>query len=180
MLNCIFGEYIRSKFGGNIVTMTWQETLLADQIGSLSLVDAENGANLLSKSNSGDFFLIDYYAYADPGFVKLDVVPDADNTRRVRLDAHKHSVRTPFMIPILAEVDVTLDYTNQSIVNDLYVNITTIHLSKTKAAEFMQFSEDLVDAFFAMSSVIQSSAIGTTTPTMYSTASARGRDRCHR
>jgi len=177
MLNHMFGEYIREKLGGSIVSMTWQETLLADQIGTLSLVDAENGANLLAKSNGGDFFLIDYFSYADPGFVTVDLLPDSDTSKRVRLDATKFGIRTPFMIPLLAEVDVELDYTNESAANNLYVNISTLYLSKDKSAAFTTLCTDFVDAFFAMSSAIQGSVSPSGTLPSYG-LTATGRERC--
>jgi hypothetical protein len=177
MLNHMFGEYIREKLGGSIVSMTWQESLLADQIGTLSLVDAENGANLLAKSNSGDFFLLDYFSYADPGFVTVDLLPDADTAKRIRLDATNLGVRTPFIIPVLAEVDVQLEYTNESAVNNLYVNISTLYLSKDKAAAFTTLCTDFVEAFFAMSSAIQVSANPSGTLPSYG-STATGRERC--
>ncbi len=180
MLNHIFGEYIRAKLGGSIITLTWQETLLADQVGSLTLIDAENGANLLAKSNSGDFFLIDYVSYADPGFVTVDLLPDSDVTKRVRLDATKFAIRTPFIVPLLAEVDVQLDYTNESAINNLYVNIATLYLSKDKSAEFTKLSEDFVDAFFAMSTVIQGSVSSGVPAPSYGLAASAGRERCKR
>lgn len=163
-----------------MINLTWQETLLADQIGSLTLADAENGVSLLSKSNSGDFFLVDYVAFADPGFVTVDLLPDSDALRRTRLDATKHAVRTPFILPLLAEVDVQLDYTNESAINNLYVNITSLYLSKDKSAEYTKLCEDFVDAFFAMSSAIQGSVSGPSIAPSYGLTATTGRERCGR
>ncbi len=178
MLNHMIGEYIRLRLGGSVVNLTWQETLLADQVGSLTFVDAENGASLLTKASNGDFYLIDCYAYADPGFVTIDLVPDSDTNRKIRVDAHKMATRIPFILPILVEVDVELIYTNESIVNNLYMNLSALYLSKDKVAEFQKTSEDLLDAFFAMSSAIQSAAPVSTTA--YGTAGGTGKERCKR
>lgn len=141
MIDTLFGWYIAEKLKGKFITITFEESLVADDTDTLSLGDAVDGAALQQMLETDNFILFDVIAYADPGFVKVNVLPDNDTSLKFRVEATKNPIRVPIMPPKMAEVDLVLDYTNESQPNDLYVSFTAMRIPQTNLDEFTVLSE---------------------------------------
>lgn len=141
MIDTLFGWYISEKLKGKFITVTFEESLVADDTDTLSLGDAVDGAALQQMLETDNFILFDVIAYADPGFVKVNVLPDNDTSLKFRVEATKNAFRVPIMPPKMAEVDLVLDYTNESQPNDLYVSFTAMRIPQTNLDEFTVLSE---------------------------------------
>lgn len=141
MIDTLFGWYIQQQLKGKFITITFEESLVADDTDTLSLGDAVDGTSLQQILETDNFILFDVFAYADPGFVKVNVLPDNDTTLKFRVEATKNPTRVPIMPPKMAEVDLVLDYTNESQPNDLYVSFTAMRIPETNLDEFTLLSE---------------------------------------
>jgi len=141
MLNNLFGFYVRSAMGAKFFTITFEKTIAASAEGSFSLTDAEDGEEQLDWLSNDNFIMWDVFAYADPGFVKLVVKPDAEGTKKFRIEATQNPTRTPLMPPKLVEADLQLDYVNTGQSNDIYVSFSAMRISHDNYAEFLDFTE---------------------------------------
>lgn len=141
MIDTLFGWYIQQQLKGKFITITFEESLVADDTDTLSLGDAVDGAAMVQMLETDNFILFDVFAYADPGFVKVNVLPDNDTSLKFRVEATKNPTRVPIMPPKMAEVDLVLDYTNESQANDLYVSFTAMRIPETNLDEFTLLSE---------------------------------------
>lgn len=141
MIDTLFGWYIQEKLKGKFITVTFEESLVADDTDTLSLADAVDGASMVQMLETDNFILFDVFAYADPGFVKVNVLPDNDTSLKFRIEATKNPTRVPIMPPKMAEVDLVLDYTNESQPNDLYVSFTAMRIPEANLDEFTVLSE---------------------------------------
>ncbi len=141
MIDTLFGWYIQENLKGKFITITFEESLEANNTATLALSDAIDGAALLNALDTDNFILFDVFSYADPGFVKVLVLPDNDPLNKFRLEATKNPTRVPIMPPKLAEVDLVIDYTNESQPNDLYISFTAMRIPEDKMAEFTLLSE---------------------------------------
>ncbi|MFH1296352.1 MAG: hypothetical protein ABIJ04_03660 [Bacteroidota bacterium] len=141
MIDTLFGWYVGTKLKGKFITIEFEESLVADDADTLSLADAIDGAELKNALDTDNFILFDVFSYADPGFVKIKVLPDNDPNKKFRIEATKNSTRTPIMPPRMAEVDLVLDYTNESQPNDIYVSFTAMRIPEDKLDDFTILSE---------------------------------------
>lgn len=141
MIDTLFGWYIGENLKGKFITITFEQSLVASDAASLTLTDAEDGATLKTILETDNFILADVFAYADPGFVKVNVLPDNDTTKKFRVEATKNPTRVPIMPPKMAEVDLVLDYTNEAQPNDLYVSFTAMRIPQENLDEFTVLSE---------------------------------------
>ena len=141
MIDTLFGWYISEHLKGKFITVTFEESLVADDTDTLSLGDAVDGTALTLMLETDNFILFDVFAYADPGFVKVNVLPDNDTTLKFRVEATKNPTRVPIMPPKMAEVDLILDYTNESQPNDLYISFTAMRIPQANIDEFTLLSE---------------------------------------
>lgn len=141
MIDTLFGWYIQEQLKGKFITITFEESLVADDAATLSLGDAEDGVALQNALDTDNFILFDAFSYADPGFVKALVLPDNDPIKKFRLEATKNPTRVPIMPPKLVEVDLVIDYTNESQPNDLYISFTAMRIPEDKMDDLTLLSE---------------------------------------
>ena len=141
MIDTLFGWYGGTKLKGKFITIEFEESLVADDTDTLSLADAIDGAELKNALDTDNFILFDVFSYADPGFVKIKVLPDNDPNKKFRIEATKNPTRIPIMPPKMAEVDLVLDYTNESQPNDIYVSFTAMRIPEDKLYDFTILSE---------------------------------------
>lgn len=146
MIDTLFGWYIQENLKGKFITVTFEESLAASDAGTLSIGDAEDGAALLNNLDSDNFILLDVFSYADPGFVKVLVLPDNDPLKKFRCEATKNPTRVPIMPPKLVEVDLVIDYTNESQPNDLYISFTAMRIPEDKMDDFTLLSETIPES----------------------------------
>lgn len=146
MLNNLFGLYVKENLGGRFITITFEKTLTASATGSFTISDAQDGANLATWLSSDNFLLWDAFAYADPGFVKLVFVPDNESTKKVRIEATNTPTRIPFTPPKLIEVDLALEYENESQPNNLYLSFSGMKITEENYANLIDFSDRWVNA----------------------------------
>jgi len=147
MLNHILGWYVATQFNGKLINVVWQQSLTNDAVVTLDLTDAEEGATHQNNLKGGAYLLLDVFAYADPGFVPLIILPDNDPSHKFRVDAHKFSTRLPITPPKYVEADIALDVANENQPNDLYVNISALQLSDDNLAKFTVFSKTIGNSF---------------------------------
>lgn len=141
MLNNLFGYYVRSAMGARFTSITFEKTIATSASGSFTLTDAEDGAEQLDWLSNDNFILWDVFTYADPGFVKLVVKPDAESTKKFRIEATQNPTRIPLMPPKLVEADLQLDYVNTGQRNDIYISFSAMRISHENYAEFLDFAE---------------------------------------
>lgn len=141
MIDTLFGWYIQEHLKGKFITITFEESLVADDTDTLSIADAVDGTVLQQMLETDNFIIADVFAYADPGFVKVNVLPDNDTTLKFRVEATKNPTRIPIMPPKMAETELVLDYTNESQPNDLYVSFTAMRIPQSNMDEFTVLSE---------------------------------------
>lgn len=141
MIDTLFGWYIGTKLKGKFITIVFEESLVADDADTLSLSDAIDGTELKDALDTDNFILFDVFSYADPGFVKIKVLPDNDPNKKFRIEATKNPTRIPIMPPKMAEVDLVLDYTNESQPNDIYVSFTAMRIPEANLPAFTVLSE---------------------------------------
>lgn len=141
MINTLFGWYVGTKLKGKFITIQFEESLVADDADTLSLSDAIDGADLKNALDTDNFILFDVLSYADPGFVTMKVLPDNDPNKKFRIEATKNPTRIPIMPPKMAEVDLVLDYTNESQPNDIYISFTAMRIPEDKLDDFTILSE---------------------------------------
>lgn len=143
MIDTLFGWYIQEHLKGRFITITFEESLVADDSDTLSIADAVDGTLLQQMLETDNFIIADVFAYADPGFVKVNVLPDNDTMLKFRVEATKNPTRVPIMPPKMAETDLVLDYTNESQPNDLYVSFTAMRIPQNNMDEFTVLSETI-------------------------------------
>ena len=141
MIDTLFGWYIGTKLKGKFITIVFEESLVADDADTLSLSDAIDGTELKDKLDTDNFILFDVFSYADPGFVAMKVLPDNDPNKKFRIEATKNPTRIPIMPPKMAEVDLVLDYTNESQPNDIYISFTAMSIPEANLPAFTVLSE---------------------------------------
>ena len=141
MLNNLFGYYIRSAMNARYFTVTFEKSIAASSEGSFTLTDAEDGDEQLDWLSHDNFILWDVFTYSNPGFVNLVVMPDAEGTKKFRIEATQNPTRIPLMPPKLIEADIQLDYTNTGQRNDIYVSFSAMRISHENYAEFLDFAE---------------------------------------
>lgn len=141
MIDTLFGWYISEQLKGKFITVTYEESIVADDSATLSVADAVDGESLSKYLETDNFILFDVLAYADPGFVKVNAIPDNDTLKQFRLEATKNPVRVPIMPPKMVEVDLILDYTNESQPNDLYISFAAMRIPEDKMDDFTMLSE---------------------------------------
>lgn len=144
MLDFLVGWYVREILGGRNTSIIWEESLAADASGVLTISDAVNGSIHASNLGTSDYIIYSGFAYANPGFVKVDIRPDNESTFKFRLDATSYPSRVSIMPPNLAEVEIYVDYVNESQPNDLYVSLNAVRLSEKNVAELTALSEDFM------------------------------------
>ncbi len=153
MLNALLGWYVKEHMGGRVVSLVWEESLLANEESDYTIADARDGAVLAADLTNFDYLLYDVFTYADPGFVQIEVRPDDDATRRFILEATKKSTRMLLPVPTLVESDLVLSVKNEAVVNDIYVSFSAIRLSNENLAKFTVLSELLFQ--YAPNAIIQ-------------------------
>jgi len=141
MLNALLGWYLKEHMGAKTLSLVWEESLLANETGNYTIADARDGAVLSADLTNFDYLLYDVFAYADPGFVKITVRPDADSSRRFILEATKKSTRTTLPVPSLVESDLVLSVENEAVLNDIFISFSAIRLSEENLAKFTVLSE---------------------------------------
>ncbi len=141
MIDTLFGWYIQQHLKGKFITITFEESLVADDSDTLSILDAVDGAALQLMLQTDNFIIADVFSYADPGFVKVNVLPDNDSTLKFRIEATKNPARIPIMPPKMAETDLVLDYENEGQPNDLYISFTAMRIPEDNLDEFTVLSE---------------------------------------
>ncbi len=141
MIDKLMGWYVQEQLKGKFITVTFEESLVADDAATLSIGDAQDGAALQDALDTDNFILFDVFSYADPGFVKALVLPDNDPVKKFRIEATKYPTRIPIMPSKLIEVDLVIDYTNESQPNDLYISFTAMRIPEDKMDEFTLLSE---------------------------------------
>ena len=141
MIDTLFGWYVGTKLKGKFITIVFEESLAADDADTLSLSDAIDGTDLKNALDTDNFILFDVFSYADPGFVKIKILPDNDPNKKFRIEATKNPTRIPIMPPKMAEVDIVLDYTNESQPNDIYISFTAMRIPETNLPSFTILSE---------------------------------------
>lgn len=141
MLNTLLGWYVKEHMGARTLSLTWEESLLANEVGTYTIADARDGAVLAADLTSFDYLLYDVFAYADPGFVQITVRPDDDASRRFVLEATKKSMRMPLPVPVQVESDLILSVENEAVINDIFVSFSAIRFSEENLAKFTVLSE---------------------------------------
>ncbi len=141
MIDTLFGWYVGTKLKGKFITIVFEESLTADEADTLSLSDAIDGTDLKNALDTDNFILFDVFSYADPGFVAMKVLPDNDPNKKFRIEASKNPTRIPIMPPKMVEVELVLDYTNESQPNDIYVSFTAMRIPENNLPAFTLLSE---------------------------------------
>lgn len=144
MIDTLIGWYIQENLKGKFITITFEESLVADDADTLSLGDAVDGAALTNILDTDNFILFDAFSYADPGFIKALVLPDNDPLKKFRVECTKNPTRVPIMPPKLVEVDMVIDYENESQPNDLYISFTAMRIPEDKMDELTLLAEGLI------------------------------------
>ena len=150
MTDILTGWHMAEKFNAKFINITFEESLTAGDSGTLSLTDAVDGAALKAILETDNFIIFDMFAYADPGFVRIQVLPDSDSTKKFRAEATKNPVRVPISPPKMAEVDLAIDYVNEDQPNDLYVSFYAMRIDQKKLPEFTLFAELLPESIESM------------------------------
>jgi len=150
MINKLFGWHVAEKFKAKFITVTFEESLTAGASSTISLADAVDGTKLSEMLETDNFILFDVFSYADPGFVQIEVLPDADSTKKFRIEATKNPIRVPIMPPKMAEVDLVLDYSNEDQPNDLYISFSAMRISQKKLPDFTLMAELLPESIKRM------------------------------
>lgn len=141
MIDKLFGWYVQENLKCKFITITFEHSLVAGNSSTLSIGDAEEGSVLQNILDSDNFILFDVFSYADPGFVKAQILPDNDPLKKFRIEATKNPTRVPIMPPKLVEVDLVIDYVNENQPNDLYVSFTAMRIPEDKMDDFTLLSE---------------------------------------
>lgn len=141
MIDTLFGWYIGTKLKGKFITIVFEESLEADDTDTLFLSDAIDGTELKNALDTDNFILFDVFSYANPGFVAMKVLPDNDPNKKFRLEATNNPTRIPIMPPKMVEVDLALDYTNESQPNDIYISFTAMRIPEANLPAFTLLSE---------------------------------------
>ena len=150
MADILTGWHIAEKFNAKFINITFEESLTAGDSGTLSLTDAVDGAALKAVLETDNFIIFDMFAYADPGFVRVQVLPDSDGTKKFRAEATKNPARVPISPPKMAEVDLAIDYVNEDQPNDLYISFSAMRIDQKKLPAFTLFAELLPESIDSM------------------------------
>lgn len=141
MIDTLFGWYVGTNLKGKFITIVFEESLVPDDEDTLSLSDAIDGTELKNWLDTDNFILFDVFSYADPGFVAMKVLPDNDPNKKFRIEATKNPTRIPIMPPKMVEVDIILDYINESQPNNIYISFTAMRIPETNLPSFTLLSE---------------------------------------
>jgi len=152
MIDTLFGWYVGTKLKGRFITIVFEESLAPDDTDTLSLSDALDGTELKNWLDTDNFILFDVFSYANPGFVAVKVLPDNDTNKKFRIEATNNPTRILIMPPKMAEVDIILDYTNESQPNDIYVSFTAMRIPEVNLPAFTLLSELIPTALDAIDS----------------------------
>lgn len=145
MLNLIYGWYVRENLKGYTTSVVYEESLAAGDSGNLVIGDAADGATHAADLKIYDYIIYEAFAYADPGFVQLDILPDNTSSRKVRVNATKQPARVHFTPPLLAEVDMIINYTNEEQPNNLYLCLSALKLPEASVAKLTFLAEGLAE-----------------------------------
>ena len=143
MSDILTGWHVAQKFKAKFISVTFEQSLIAGASGTISLADAVDGTRLKQMLETDNFIIFDMFAYADPGFVQVEVLPDNDLTKKFRIEGTKNPTRVPITPPEMAQVDLVLDYTNEDQPNDLYVSFSVMRINQDKLPEFTLLAEQL-------------------------------------
>lgn len=143
MLDKLLGWYVKTKLGGRFISVVFEQSLESSDTGTFSITDAEDGTKLDNYLVSDNFILWEVFAYADPGMVKINVLPDNNTTEKFRLEATKKGDRVPMVPPVLIEADLVIDYENENQPNDIYLSFSGMRIPQKNMPAFTLLSQVL-------------------------------------
>lgn len=141
MLNKLLGWYVKTKLGGRFISVVFEQSLESSDTGTFSISDAEDNPLLKNLLIGDNFILWEVFAYADPGLVKINVLPDNDTSHKFRLEATKKGDRVPIVPPVLVETDLVIDYENENQPNDIYLSFSGMRISEKNMPAFTLLSQ---------------------------------------
>ncbi len=143
MLDKLLGWYVKTKLSGRFISVVFEQSIESGDTGTLAITDAEDGTALKSFLVGDNFILWEVFAYADPGMVKINILPDNDTSMKFRLEATKKGDRVPIVPPILIQTDLVIDYTNENQPNDIYLSFSGMRISEKNMPAFTVLSQVL-------------------------------------
>jgi len=153
MLNGLFGWYIYNRLNARSINIIFKETFDADETGTLQLTDAVDGTTLKNNLANMDYIIFDVYAFSNPGLVNFTIIPDADVSHKYVMDAYGKSVRAERLrMPLAIMADLSVDYVNDSQVNDVYLRLSGIQFNDDRLDDFTIISENFMVLLEALSS----------------------------
>lgn len=159
MLNLLLGWYVREKLKGHVVSVVFEESLAAGDSGSLAIADAVDGATHAGDLVNYDYLIYEVFAYADPGLVQLDILPDNTSSKKVRISATKQPAQVRLTPPLLAEVETIINYTNENQPNNLYLCMSALKLPESSVPRFTLISEDIAEMLPAVNQLKETNAL---------------------
>jgi hypothetical protein len=143
MLDKLLAWYVKTKLGGRFISVVFEQSIASSGTGTFSITDAEDGTKLDNYLISDNFILWEVFAYADPGMVKINVLPDNNTTEKFRLEATKKGDRVLMVPPIYVEADLVIDYENENQPNDIYISFSGMRIPQKNMPAFTLLSQVL-------------------------------------
>jgi hypothetical protein len=165
VLNLIYGWYVRENLKGYATSIVYEASLAAGDSGNLAIGDAVDGDVHAADLKTYDYIIHEAFAYANPGFVQLDILPDNSSSKKVRVNATNQPARITLTPPMLAEVDTIINYANEGQPNNLYICLSALKIPESSVpkltflaeglAEMIPVADQLKEANFNLQNVIR-------------------------
>lgn len=150
MLDSLIGLYLHNKINARRVDIVFKETLIPDSTGTLVLTGASNGAALKDNLSAKDYLITDMVYYCSPGIVNMKIVPDNDTSFTYTIDVSSDVVRERLSMPFVVLTDLTVDYVNESQVNNIYLRLSGIQFANNMLDDLITISYSFVENLNSM------------------------------
>lgn len=150
MLDIILGNYIQAKFKAFFETIVFQVTVAAgsESTGANTttkyLADSEDGSTQKAELDTNSFIIFSAWTLCETGHVKINIIPDADTKLKFRVDATQADKITPVSPPMIAQVDIQIDFINSQFQpNNTHLVLHVLRIPDDQLPAFASFAEGI-------------------------------------
>jgi hypothetical protein len=142
MLDTLLGLHISEKFKARSDRIVFTESIPANDVSKISLVDAINGTELKSNTSSLDFILTKCAVWTYNGIIQVDIKPDSEDISSITTYALTEKTESIFVPPKTVLVDIEIELTNnQAIPDDVIIVFDILKVPQTQRQQLMDYIE---------------------------------------
>lgn len=147
MLDVLLGYYIQTQLKGFFETIVYEVSAPAgsEATGATKttkfLTDSEDGAAQKAELDTQSFIIYSGWTLCETGHVQMNIYPDADTKLKFRIDATQRDRVFPVLPPMLAQVDLQVDFINDQFqINNTHLVLNVIRIPDENLPAFLELA----------------------------------------